>query len=45
LFEVLVGRVLKADGDVDEHHAEPAEASHFVWQGFLMGMEPKVYAP
>src|SRR6516162_8063246 len=43
LIEVLVGRVLKIDRDVDINHAEPADARGLVREGLLVGVEPEIH--
>jgi len=42
LQEVLFGRVLEIDRDVDVSHAEPVNGRRFIRQRLLMGVQTKV---
>jgi hypothetical protein len=42
LLEILLGRVLEIDRNVDVLHAEPADARGFVGQRLLVGVEPEI---
>ena len=42
LAEVLVGRILEVDRDMDVGHAEPADAFGFVRQRLLMSMKAEI---
>src|SRR5208282_3735747 len=41
-LEILFGRVLEIDRDMDIRHAEPADAPRLVRQGLFMGVETEV---
>ena len=42
LIEVLVGRVLNIDRNVNIRHAETADAPCLIWQSLLVCMEPEI---
>jgi hypothetical protein len=41
-LEILIGRVLEIDGDMEVRHAEPADARRLVGQGLLVRMESEI---
>jgi hypothetical protein len=42
LIEILVGRVLKIDRDMDVRHSETADARCLVRQSLLMAVKPEI---
>jgi hypothetical protein len=42
LLEVLGGRILKIDRDVDVSHAETGDARRLVREGLLVGVKPEI---